>query len=344
MTPIDRRTALLATLGAAVATGRAGAQTALPAAAGRAGPILSQPDETIDLWPRGAPGMPANPPVEVTTERSKDTARLNDRSVAGVSVPRMAVFRPARPNGASLLVFPGGGYVRMAIDKEGYEIGRLLAAQGITVFVLFYRLPGEGWADRADVPLQDAQRAMRLIRARAATYGLDPARVGAMGFSAGGHLCADLVARFAATTYDPVDAADAQSARPMIAAPIYPVVSMDASVAHMGSRDALLGPDPSPALIAAHSPDRNIRPDSPPCFLCAAEDDPTVPIANTLLLHAALRAAKVPVELHLFGEGNHGFGLRGVVGKPAHVWPDLFLAWATSRGWLRVDQEAIRRP
>ena len=246
----------------------------------------------------------------------------------------MAVFRPARPNGASLLVFPGGGYVRMAIDQEGSEIGRLLAAQGITVFVLFYRLPGEGWRDRANVPLQDAQRAMRLIRSRAARYGLDPERVAAMGFSAGGHLCADLVARFAATTYDPVDAADTLSARPMIAAPIYPVVSMDASVAHMGSREALLGPDPSPDLIVAHSPDRNIRPDSPPCFLCAAEDDKTVPIENSLLLHAALRAASVPVELHLFGEGNHGFGLRGVIGKPAHAWPDLFLAWATSAGWL----------
>ena len=333
MTGIDRRTALLTTLGAAIAAGSAGAQTALPTAPGNAPLVLSQPDETIDLWPKGAPGMPAKPPVEVTTERSEDTSKLNDRSVSGVTVPRMAVFRPAKPNGASLLVFPGGGYVRMAMDKEGYEIGRLLAARGVTVFVLFYRLPGEGWANRADVPLQDAQRAMRLIRSRAAKYRLDPNRIGAMGFSAGGHLCADLVARFATKTYDPVDAADALSARPMIAAPIYPVVSMDLSVAHAGSRQALLGPDPSPALIAAHSPDRNITPASPPCFLCAAEDDATVPVENSLLLHAALRAAKVPAELHLFAEGGHGFGLRGVTGKPAAVWPELFVAWAKSRGW-----------
>jgi acetyl esterase/lipase len=333
MTEFDRRTALFATLGAAIAAGSASAQTALPAAPGNPPLTLSQPDETIDLWPKGAPGMPAKPPVEVTTERSKDTAKLNDRAVAGVSTPRMAVFRPAKPNGASLLVFPGGGYVRMAMDKEGYEIGRLLAARGITVFVLFYRLPGEGWANRADVPLQDAQRAMRLIRSHAAKYGLDAERIGAMGFSAGGHLCADLVARFATKTYDPVDAADALSARPMIAAPIYPVVSMDLSVAHAGSREALLGPDPSPALIAAHSPDRNITAASPPCFLCAAEDDATVPVENSLLLHAALRAAKVPVELHLFGEGGHGFGLRGIVGKPAAAWPDLFVAWAKTRGW-----------
>jgi acetyl esterase/lipase len=334
MSEVDRRTALFATLGAAVAAGTATAQSALPAVPGGAAAVLSQPDETIDLWPNGPPGMPTRALVEVTTERSKDTSKLNDRAVEGVSTPRMAVFRAAKPNGASLLVFPGGGYVRMAIDKEGYEIGRLLAARGITVFVLFYRLPGEGWANRADVPLQDAQRAMRLIRSRASKYGLDPARVGAMGFSAGGHLCADLVARSATKTYDPVDAADALSARPIIAAPIYPVVSMDLPVAHGGSRDALLGPAPSPELIAAHSPDRNIKPESPPCFLCAAEDDKTVPTENILLLHAALREAKVPVELHLFAEGGHGFGLRGVIGKPAAVWPDLFVAWAKTRGWL----------
>lgn len=333
MTGIDRRTALLTTLGAAITAGSAAAQTAPPTATGSKLPlVLSEPDETIDLWPNGAPGMPAKAPIEVTTERSTNPA-LNDRAVVGVSTPRMAVFRPTKSNGASLLVFPGGGYARMAIDKEGYEIGRLLAARGVTVFVLFYRLPGEGWANRADVPLQDAQRAMRLIRSRAARYGLDPERVGAMGFSAGGHLCADLVARFAAGTYDPVDAADTLSARPMIAAPIYPVVSMALPVAHRGSRDMLLGPDPSHDLIVEHSPDRNIKPGSPPCFLCAAEDDRTVPTENILLLHAALRAAKVPVELHLFAEGGHGFGLRGAAGKPAAIWPELFVAWAKTRGW-----------
>ncbi|MEO5493616.1 MAG: alpha/beta hydrolase [Sphingomonas sp.] len=330
---IDRRTAMLTTLGAMVA-GKTGAQTAVPTVSGNSLPlVLSEPNETIDLWPKGAPGMPATRPVEVTVERSKDSAR-NDRAVTGVSMPRLAVFRPAKPNGASLVAFPGGGYVRMAIDKEGYEVGRLLAAKGFTVFVLFYRLPGEGWADRADVPMQDAQRAMRLIRANAKKYGLDPARVAAMGFSAGGHLCADLAARFATKTYDPVDAADQLSARPMIAAPIYPVVSIALALAHIGSRSALLGPGPTPEAIRDHSPDLNIKSDTPPCFLCAAEDDPTVPVENTLKLHAALRAAKVPVEMHLFEQGGHGFGLRGVVGKPASAWPDLFLAWAKTKGWF----------
>lgn len=328
---IDRRSALIAPLAALAAP--AFAQTAPPAKAGDFPPGLPQPTETIDLWPNGAPGMPAHPPAEQVTERSPDHS-VNDRAVTGITRPRLVVFRPRIPNGAAIMLMPGGGYQRVVIDREGYELARYFSDRGFTCFVLFYRLPGEGWKDAPNTPLQDAQRAMRLIRSRAAKYGLDPERIGAMGFSAGGHLCADLVARFATKTYEPVDAADTLSARPMIAAPIYPVVSMEASVAHMGSRDALLGPGPSQALIRAHSPDRNIKPDSPPCFLCAAEDDPVVPIENTLLLHAALRTAKVPVELHLFEQGNHGFGLRGVVGKPAHVWPDLFLAWATSRGWL----------
>ncbi|QDZ07884.1 alpha/beta hydrolase [Sphingomonas panacisoli] len=330
---IDRRTAMLATLGAAIA-GKVAAQTAPPTVKTGGLPIiLSEPSETIDLWPKDPPGRPTTLPVEISNERSKDPAR-NDRAVVGVSVPRLAVFRPAKPNGASLIAFPGGGYIRMAIDKEGYEVARLLAAKGFTVFVLFYRLPGEGWADRANVPIQDAQRAMRLVRANAGKYGLDPARVATMGFSAGGHLCADLAARFATKTYEPVDAADQLSARPMIAAPIYPVVSMAQSLAHAGSRKALLGDDPTPEAIRAHSPDRNIAADTPPCFLCAAADDATVPPDNTLMLHAALRAAKVPVELHMFDQGGHGFGLHGVIGKPASAWPDLFLAWAKTKGWF----------
>ena len=207
--------------------------------------------------------------------------------------------------------------------------------KGFTVFVLFYRLPGEGWADRANVPLQDAQRAMRLVRANATKYGLDPARVAAMGFSAGGHLCADLAARFATKTYEPVDAADQLSARPMIAAPIYPVVSMALSLAHPGSRKRAArrrsdaGRDPRPFARSQHQ----VR---HPALLPVRGGGRSDGAAstNTLMLHAALRAAKVPVELHLFEQGGHGFGLRGVIGKPASAWPDLFLAWAKTKGWF----------
>ncbi|AJP73777.1 alpha/beta hydrolase [Sphingomonas hengshuiensis] len=324
---MDRRTALIAGLAAAGMGGKAMAQTSPPAtAAPRRALAVPDPQETIDLWPGTAPGAPATLPTEVTTERSTDPA-FNDRFVRGIGRPRMAVFRPARPNGAAVLITPGGGYSWVVVDKEGYELARLLAAQGITAFVLFYRLPHEGWAAGPDTPLSDAQRAMRLIRHRAGGYGVDPGRVCAIGFSAGGHLCADLLTRFAVQVYAPVDAADAQPARPDAAAPIYPVVSMSAPVAHPGSRRNLVGEDASPAREAAHSPDRNVPANAPPCFLLHADDDPAVPVENTLLLRAALRARGIAAETHLFPDGGHGFGLRLAKGKSVEHWPDLLLPW-----------------
>jgi acetyl esterase/lipase len=298
-------------------------------------PPLATPDEialpdaaeVIPLWP-GLVGPGQIAPIEqIIGDRSQDAAG-KDRVIRGVRVPRMAVFRPTTPNGAAVLITPGGGYVRMVIDHEGYDTARWLAARGLTCFVLFYRLPGEGWASGPDTPLIDAQRAIRLIRARAGAYGLDPARVATIGFSAGGHVCADLAARFATAAYPAVDAADALSARPFCAAPIYPVISMSLPQAHKGSREALLGPQPTPALEALHSPHRNIPADPPPHFLCHAEDDHTVPVANTLLLREALRAKGARVETHLFETGGHGFGLRLPPERPAAHWPDLWLAWA----------------
>ncbi len=326
-----RRVFLTAAGGGAVFASAALGQTA-PPATGMPGPArLPDPTETIDLWPNGAPGMPAAPPVETVVERGTGQS-FADRAVSGITRPRMAVFRPDRPNGAAVMIMPGGGYTRIVIDKEGYELGRWLAVHGFTVFVLFYRLPGEGWAAGPDVALSDAQRAMRLIRQRARDYGIDPERIAAMGFSAGGHLCADLLTRFAKRTYHPVDAADALSARPLAAAPIYPVISMTAPDAHPGSREKLVGKNASPALERAHSSHRNVPADAPPVFLLHAEDDATVPVENALLLRAALRAKGIPVETHLFARGGHGFGLRGTSGKPVAAWPDLFVEWA--RGLL----------
>ncbi|KQM64960.1 dienelactone hydrolase [Sphingomonas sp. Leaf17] len=323
---IDRRHALLGTLATALVAGGATAQTRPPGATGR----LPDPVETIDLWPNGAPGAPPVPPVETITQRSTNPA-LSDRSVSGIATPRLVVFRPAVPNGSAALVMPGGGYVRIVIDKEGYEIARWLAARGWTVFVLFYRLPGDGWAAGPDVALSDAQRAMRLIRARAGIYDLRADRIAAMGFSAGGHVCGDLATRFDARTYAPVDAADRQSARPDAAAPIYAVQSMTLPLGHTGSRARLLGANRTPAQERAHSTALNVTATTPPCFLLHAEDDGTVDVGNTVAFRAALKAAGVPVETHLFAHGGHGFGLRGTVGKPVAAWPDLFLAWAKAQ-------------
>ena len=285
------------------------------------------------LWPGVPPGMPAVVPVAEIKQWGSDPT-VPDRAMKGIAQPWLELFRPSRPNGAAMMVIPGGGYEWVGIEKEGRDIARWLAGQGYAAFVLFYRLPGEGWEHRANVPLADAQRAMRLIRSRAKDYGIDTERVGVMGFSAGGHLTADLAARFATRTYTPVDAVDALSARPFLAAPIYPVVSMSAPYVHPGSRDHLLGANPSAALEAAHSPDRNIPADAPPFFIAHADED-FVPTENSLLLHAALRARKIPVEMHIFGEGGHGFALRGTAGKPVAAWPDLFLRFASAMGLPR---------
>jgi acetyl esterase/lipase len=326
----DRRSLIAAGLAASVA--KAGAQTPPPVAAKGLPPGLPQPSETIDLWPNGAPGLFRVKLTETVDERSTDPL-VTDRAVYGITCPRMAVFRPDRPNGAAVLLTPGGGYRWVVVDKEGYEMARWLSARGFTAFVLFYRLPGEGWPSGPDTPLADAQRAMRLIRHRAKDFAIMPERVAAMGFSAGGHVCADLAARFAAKVYEPVDAADRLSAKPQHAAPIYPVVSMEPALAHPGSREKMLGTNPTPAAEAAHSVERNVPTDAPPHFLLHAEDDDTVPVENTLRLHAALRANKIPVEMHLFANGGHGFGLRKAVGKPVEAWPELWRAWARTVGF-----------
>ncbi len=327
---IDRRTALLGTLALGMA-GRSGAQTRAPTTPESLHMTVPDPTETIDLWPHGSPGSPAKLLAETVRERSKDPT-FNDRYVFGISRPRMSVFRPARPNGSAVLITPGGGYNWVVVDKEGYEMARWLADRGITAFVLFYRLPHEGWAAGPNVSLSDAQRAMRIIRHRARSYSVDPARICAMGFSAGGHLCADLMTRFDASTYAGVDVADRLSARPDLGAPIYPVISMSAPTAHAGSRKNLIGETASPARERAHSPHLNVPANAPPAFLLHAEDDSSVVVENTLMLRAAIRQRGIPVETHLFRDGGHGFGLRLARGKTVEGWQNLFHAWGRSYG------------
>lgn len=299
-------------------------------------PALGQPadpKEIVTLWPGPPPGALSTVPREQVVDRIQ-TSGFQDRFVTGVGEPLMTVFRPGRPNGAACLIAPGGGYIRVVIDKEGFEIARRLAEAGVTSFVLRYRLPAEGWASPSDVPLQDVQRAIRLIRAGAASNRIDPARIAVLGCSAGGHVAASLATGYARKVYTPVDAADALSARPDLSALLYPVIGMSRPHAHAGSRTALLGASPMPATEAAYSPHRQVRSDTPPTFLVHAADDTSVPVDNSLDYLAALRAAKVRAEAHIFEEGGHGFGIFLARGKPAHAWPDLFLAWAARRGWL----------
>lgn len=301
---------------------------ALAPAAARPTLALSAPADTIRLWPNGVPDAGASLPVETMVERSTAPGRL-DRAVHGIADPRMVMFRPDRPDGSAALICPGGGYRRVVIDREGFELATWLAARGVTAFVLFYRLPAEGWTSGADTALIDAQRAIRTIRANAIPFGIDPARVAVVGFSAGGHLAADLGARFAASLRPPVDTVDHLSAQPDIVAPIYPVIALQGQLAHAGSREKLIGAKASSAKARAHNPAANVPADAPPHFLVHANDDTSVPPGNSLLLRRALRDRGIPVQLHLFESSGHGFGLAH--GLPASAWPDLFLAYLSAQ-------------
>ncbi|MDG4490772.1 alpha/beta hydrolase [Xanthomonas vesicatoria] len=282
----------------------------------------------IALWPHGmALGDNALPQPQRIVDRSSDAA-LPDRYIQNISQPYLVVYRPKRPNGIALLVTPGGGYQRIVLDNEGSALVPSFVDQaGMTLFVLRYRLPGEGHPNGADVPLADAQRALRLIRANAGRYGIDAQRVGVMGFSAGGHVAASLDTRYAAQVYPAQDAADALSARPDFALLIYPVIDMDSANAHMGSRERLLGKTPSAAQVGAYSPQLHVDARTPPTFLLHAQDDTVVPVRNSLLMHDALLRAGVASELHVFPQGGHGFGTASTTGLTVAAWPQLAQAW-----------------
>jgi len=281
--------------------------------------------QEVVLWPGAAPGSEGMAPARNVVERSADPA-LPDRYADHITQPTLTVYRPVRPDGRALLVVPGGGYQRVVLDKEGSALAPAFARDGgLTLFVLQYRLPGEGHRGARDVPLADAQRAMRLIRQRAAEWGIDAAGVGVMGFSAGGHVAASLATRHGERVYAPVDAADALDARPAYAVLVYPVIDMGDS-AHPGSRRNLLGEAPDAAAVRAYSLQNRVDARTPPVFLLHAQDDDVVPVRNSLLFEAALRDAGIEHETHLYARGGHGFGVREAHGTLA-LWPQLAIAW-----------------
>lgn len=279
----------------------------------------------LAIWPGEPPGQLAVKGGEQINERG--SADRPDRSVAKVSKPTITVYLPDAESatGAAVVICPGGGYGRLAIDKEGHDVARWLAGFGVAGVVLKYRLPD----GKTTVPLLDAQRAIRLTRAHAVEWGLKADRVGIMGFSAGGHLAATATTHFADPPLAIGDAIDAQPCRPDFAMLIYPVVSMQDGVTHGGSRRNLLGASPDKAQLDAYSAELQVSAQTPATFLVHTRDD-GVKIANSLRFAEACKAAGVPVETAFYDKGGHGYGIRQT-SAPVSAWPKRAEAWLQER-------------
>lgn len=254
-------------------------------------------------------------------------------SFSKVSHPTLTVYLPEKANGTAVVVCPGGGYTHLAMTHEGTDVAKWLNSLGITAFLLKYRLPSdETMVDKTIGPLQDAQRAIQLVRQRAAEWGVDGGRVGILGFSAGGHLASTAGTHFLQTTIDNSNIAQV-SLRPDFMVLLYPVISFNDSIGHVGSRENLIGQHPDPALIIAFSNERQVTPQTPPTFIVHAEDDKTVPVQNSLSFYEALVRNGVPAELHVYPRGGHGWGLWNPLSKDQ--WPDRFKEWMEVNGWLK---------
>lgn len=300
--------------------------------------MTKREDITIELWPGDPPNMGSKMKTEkgdnLITDRGPIGGQAHEHVMTRIGKPMMRAFLPETPNGAAMLILPGGGYGGEWYDKEGYEVARYFNASGITGFVLHYRLPSEGWTDGRNVPLQDCQRAIRILRARAAEFGLDAKKIGIMGFSAGGHAAASLATRFDEHVYEPVDATDKFETRPDFAALLYPVITLNVGT-HVGSYNLLLGPNAPAELIDAYSCEKRVTAQTPPTFIAHAADDGTVPFfENAIAMIAALRKAGVPSELHGYEKGGHGFGLRMPQTMPVSHWPEQFIAWAKAHRFV----------
>jgi acetyl esterase/lipase len=300
--------------------------------ASRAGLAWPKPARTIALWDKPSPGALKPDMREVAEQESTDPTR-HFRWVNGISRPRMCIFPAEKPNGGGMLIIPGGGFVRNYFDHEGYLLADYFAKQGVTSAVLFYRLAQDGWDRPADVGIIDAQRAMRVFRALAKARDLpvDPKRIGVIGFSAGGFLAASLQTRYDHLLEPPVDAIDKINARPMLAAPIYPVQSLEPPFAYKDAARVLFGNALTPELARKYAPEHNVTAKSPPGFFVHCADDGAVSQANSTRLADALTAKGVASEVHLFPTGGHGFGYVQNRTKPVEIWPQLFINFAQSQ-------------
>jgi acetyl esterase/lipase len=276
-----------------------------------AGALLAQEPKPELLWPAGAPGALGSEPVD-------------QPSLTPFVVPK------GSGSGAAVIICPGGSYVHLSMDKEGYAVAKWLNGLGVSAFVLTYRL---GPRYHHPIELGDAQRAIRTVRSRAAEYGIAADKIGIMGFSAGGHLASSAGTHFDAGNPRAADAIDRAGSRPDFMVLCYPVITFGA-FAHQGSKQNLLGENPDPKLVELLSNELQVTKDTPPAFLFHTTTDATVPVENSVLFYSALRKAGVPAELHIYERGPHGVGLAP--NDPVlSTWPARLADWLKIHGWAK---------
>lgn len=282
--------------------------------------------EIFPLWATSIPNAIHDSKYEEI--QSFEGAVLN--SVSKVTLPTLTVYRPKNPNGTSIIIFPGGGYQNLSINKEGYKVAEWLNTLGITAIVLKYRLPSDRiMKDKRVGPLQDAQEAVRFVRRHTEQWTLKKDKIGVLGFSAGGHLAATLSTQYDAPVYE---ASESISAKPDFSILLYPVISMKEDMTHQGSKINLLGKTPDLESIQNYSNELKVNAATPVTFLVHAVDDKAVPYQNSLDYFTALNKNNVPAELHLYQKGGHGFGL----GKEdtSQYWTQPCEAWLRELSFL----------
>jgi acetyl esterase/lipase len=285
-----------------------------------------------------AAAQPAHPVVPLWEGKAPYAAGDSD-----TDKPSITVYRAAKPNGAAVVVCPGGGYGGLAMDHEGMQVAEFLNHLGVTAFILKYRIANKDHpAPLHPAPLTDAQRAIRLVRANAKDYDIDPARIGIWGFSAGGHLASSAGTHFDAGLKDG-DAIDKTSCRPDFLILAYPVITMEAGVTHGGTRNNLIGPKPDEKLIDLYSNEKQVTRETPPTFIFQTSADTAVVPENAVRFYLACKKAGVPVEMHIYEKGRHGVGLgrdpKWTGGeKSVETWPDRLSDWMKARGLLEAQK------
>jgi len=266
-------------------------------------------------------------------EKSEFEKDWNILIISKITRPTLTAFIPEKEkaNGAAVLICPGGGYSIVAAGHEGYDVAKKFNEFGVAAFVLKYRIPDDSTMINKEIgPLQDAQRAMQIIRENAATWNVDVHRVGIMGFSAGGHLASTVATHLNKIV---IENKNNTNLRPDFAILIYPVISFADSIANIGSRDGLLGKNPSKEKIKEYSNELQVTAQTPPSFLVHAEDDDAVKVQNSIYFYEALQKNNIPSELHIYPKGGHGFGLNNKTEKDD--WMERLKNWMDTNGWLK---------